>query len=61
MYSSKLKMSQIELFSYLGVFFVSMYRILPSINRIIKHVQVLRFGQVSLNILNENLKHKIFF
>jgi ABC-type multidrug transport system fused ATPase/permease subunit len=54
-YSLKLNMSQIELFSYLGVFFVSMYRILPSINRMIKHMQALRYGEVSLNILSEKL------
>ena len=35
---------------------VAMYRILPSINRILKSIQALRFGNVSLRILQENLE-----
>ncbi len=45
-----------QIFSFLALFMVAMYRILPSINRILKSIQALRFGNVSLRILQENLE-----
>ena len=46
-------------FSYLGLFLFSMFRILPSLNRILQNIQALRFGNISLKIIQDHLKDGI--
>ena len=42
-----------ESVSFIGVFFVSIIKLLPATNRIIIYLQVLRFGKASVNIINK--------
>ncbi len=47
------------LVSYVGLFFVSVTKLLPATNRILLYLQALRFGQASVEIFNTEFNSKI--
>lgn len=47
-----------DIVSYVGLFFVSVIKLLPATNRILLYFQILRFGQASVEIFNSEFKFK---
>ena len=47
-----------DLVSYIGLFFVSVTKLLPATNRILLHLQALRFGQASVDIFDTEFNSK---
>ena len=50
----------IEYIPIIGLYFFAIFRIMPSINRVINNIQSIRYSTPSLNKIYENLLIKLF-